>query len=444
MTGLKVRSLASALAATAISAVAFVAPGAASAADCTGANIEANGASVEANAQIQVWEPAFNVKCSSSNEQVKYTSTSSNKGLESWWVLHLTEKYKGFGASNAFVGVDDPPNPKQAGEILERGPGSKVLSIPVLQAALALPIHLPEGCTATSGKGKKLIGRLVLSDETVEAIFAHTITTWGEALTFNNDALVGGSCNKDAPIIRVVRKEGAGATSILEKFLFQLNKNPVDGSETWSELAEQVENISWPDETSNLVTAEKGSGIAAKVASTPGSIGYANLNEVRQNAAFTPAGGGGEGTAIFWPELQNKGKKFEDPSTDLESNTAANANCAAEDYINLNGSGKSAKFPPESTEDAWNEVTASIVEKKSYALCGFAYVLSLTKFEAFSEAEHPTSAAEVETVQNYLAFVLGEGQSLLNDHDFLPLPEAKKAAGNVLLIARAGVTKIGY
>jgi ABC-type phosphate transport system substrate-binding protein len=443
MTRLKVRSLASAFVAAAISALALTAPGTASAAGCTGANIEANGASMEAAAQQVVWSPVFNAKCASTNEQVKYTSTSSNKGLESWWVLHLPEKYKGFGATNAYIGTDQPPNATQSNEILEKGPGAKVLSIPVLQIALALPIHLPEGCTAVSGKGGKGTKRLVLSDAVLQGIFAHTITKWNAALAYDDDSLVGASCDKEAPIIRVVRKEGSGATAVLEKVLFEINKTAVDGSESWNELAEEVENIKWPDEAEDLVSAEKGSGIAAKVVSTPGSIGYANLNEVRANTAFTPAGGGGEGTSIFWPELQYKSKKFADPSTDGESNTAANANCAGEDYVSLNKTGKQGKFPPESTEDLWNEVTANIVEKKSYALCGFAYSLSLTKFSNFSEEAHPTSAAEVETVKNYLGFVLGEGQTLLNDHDYLSLPAGKKG-GNVLKIAQEGVKKIGF
>jgi len=443
MTGLKVRSLASAIAATAITALAFAAPGTASAA-CTGSNIEANGASLQANAQQVVWSPVFNAKCSGV-EQVKYASTSSNKGLESWWILHLPTVFKGFGASNAFVGTDEPPNPTQADEILEKGPGATVLSIPVLQAALALPIHLPEGCTAASGKGGKGPKRLVLSDETLQAIFAHSITKWSQIGAYSGDQLVGTSCNKEAPIIRVVRKEGSGSTTLLEKFLFEINKEAVDGTETWNQLAEQVENNKWPDETENLVTAEKGSGIAAKVASTAGSIGFANLNEVRANAAFTPAGGGGEGSAIFWPELQSKGKKFQDPSTDKEENAAANANCAGEDYISLNGVGKQGKFPPASTEDAWNEVTANKVEKASYPLCGFTYDLSLTKFSDFagSDPTNEPSAAEVETVKNYLNYVLTTGQTALEGQDFLGLPVGKKG-GNVLKIATEGVAKITF
>lgn len=444
LTGLRIRSIASAIAITAASAFACAAPGSASANACTGANVGGNGASVEKIAQIEVWTPAFDLPCKAgATEQVKYESTSASKGLESWWVGHVVAKYKGFGPTNAFVATDGGVNPTQTTEILEKGPGATVLSIPVLQWAEALPIHLPEGCTAASGK-KGAVKRLTLSDATLQGIFAHTITKWEEV-----PGLVGASCDKSAPIIRVVRTEGAGATSALEKFLFELNKSAVDGSETWNALAEEVNNTKWPAEGEDLLRAEKGSGIATTVASTAGSIGYANLGEVRQNKAFTPAGGGGEGTAIFWPELQSKGTKAEDPSTNGDgkgSETPADANCTGELYISLNGSGKQAKFPPASTEDAWNEVTASTVQKKSYPLCDFAYIISLTKFSDFigSDAGNEPTSSEVETLKNYVSFVVGsEGESLLSGHDYLGLPSGKKE-GNVLAIAQAGATKIGY
>jgi ABC-type phosphate transport system substrate-binding protein len=446
MTGLKGRGVVAALAAMAISALALIAPGAASADACTGANIEGNGASVESVAQKEVWSPAFNALCPKTNEQVTYTSTSASKGLESWWVLHQLSKYKGFGATNAFVTTDGGVNASQDTEILEKGPGAKLLSIPVLQWADTLAIHLPEGCTAESGKKGK-IKRLSLSDETLQAIFAHTITKWSQVATFNDDVLVGKECDKEAPIIRVVRKEGAGTTGELEKFLFEINKNPVDGSETWNELAEEVENIKWPDEGEDLITAEKTTGVAAAVVKNAGSIGYGNLSEIRGTPAFTPAGGGGEGAAIFWPEVQSKGKKVEDPSTDGESNTPADANCSGELYVSLNGSGKQEKFPPASTEALWNEVVGSTVQKASYPLCDFAYVISLTKFSDFlgSDSGNEPSPAEVETLQNYVSFAVGStGQADLNkEHDFLGVPAGKKS-GNVLAIAQAGAKKIGY
>jgi ABC-type phosphate transport system substrate-binding protein len=272
----------------------------------------------------------------------------------------------------------------------------------------------------------------VLCDEVLQKIFAAVITTWSEV-----PGVGGASCEKTAPIVRVVRKEGSGTTAILKKFLYEINKNPVDGGENWNELAEKNENLNWPDE-GTVVKEEKGTGIAKYVAEHAGTIGYANLNEVRKNAAFKPEGGGGEGSSIFWPELQSKAKKYEDPSTDGESNTAANADCANESYISLNGVGKQGKFPPASTEDLWNEVTANKVQKASYPLCGFTYDLSLTDFANFSG----TTAAEVTTLKNYFKYVTsGEGQKLLETNDFLGLPNSKKT-GFVLKIAQEGVAKI--
>jgi ABC-type phosphate transport system substrate-binding protein len=438
MTGFRTRSLVSAFAVSAMSAVAFIAPGTASAA-CTGANLKANGSSLQANAQKELWSKPFNEKCVGS-EQVVYESTGSGPGLKSWFVGENPAEFKGYGPENAFVGTDQPPNETQEKEILTKGSaGAKVLSIPVLQAAVALPIHLPNGCTADGGKKGK-VKRLVLSDATLQGIFAHTITTWAGV-----PGLLGASCEKTAPIVRVVRTEGSGTTAIQKKFLFEINKEAVDGSETWNELAEKNENLKWPAETEGLDRAKKGSGIAELVAATPGTIGYANLNEVRKVTAFTPAGGGGENGSIFWAELQSKGSKYQDPSTDGESNTAANANCKGESYISLDKVGKQGKFPPASTEDVWNEVTANKVEKASYPLCGFTYDLSLTKFSDFagSDAGNEPTAPEVETIKNYLTYVLSTGQTALEGQDFLGLPVGKKG-GNVLKIADEGVAKITF
>jgi ABC-type phosphate transport system substrate-binding protein len=361
------------------------------------------------------------------------------------------------GPENAFVGTDQPPSAKFEEEILKKAPGATVLSIPVLQAAVALPVHLPKGCLATSGKKKKLIKRLVLSDAQLQGIFARTIKTWAELTAVSKtsnpfeDTLVNDgaeTCESSAAITRVVRKEGSGTTAIFKKFLYEINKANVRGSENWNELAEGIENTPWPEETEDLVKAEKGSGIAKGVAEHAGSIGYANLNEVRENLAFVSGenakkepGTGGEGTPTFWAPLENKKKKYEEPGTNSDIATPALANCEAEVYISINGVGKTAKFPPASTRVPWNEVTASTEQKASYPLCGFTYDLALTKYSA--EAAH-TSAAEVETVKAYLQFILGEGQKIINEnHDFLELPEGKKQ-GFVLKKAQEGAAEIAF
>jgi ABC-type phosphate transport system substrate-binding protein len=465
MTGLKLRSLGLACVTVAVSAVMFIAPGTASAAiKCGTVKLEANGSSLQANAQKNFFAKEYNAACGPTST-VEYESTSSGKGLKSWDVEPESEPparkvpFRGFGPLNGFVGTDAPPNQSQENEIKAQG-GGVVLSIPVLQAAVALPIRLPAECMATSGKGKKLEDRLALNDEVLQKIWSHELKTWTEvdaALAgYDDDTLTGSGCEKE--ITRVVRKEGSGTTSILKKFLCGINNKafepPVLATKgTWCEIAEVSRNLEWPEKSLAVIEAEKGSGVTQKVAETESSIGYANLNEVRENPAFGKAPNG----LLFWPTLQSKASKVQDPSDNGEQATKDLANCADETYITLNKEGKEGKFPPPKTSALWNEVTASKAQKKSYPLCGFTYDVSLTDYEAFSAvsltAVAPwtgmTSLEEAETVKDYLSYVTAkeEGQKLIGElakgTDFYPLPEGKKGE-NVQVIASEGAKEIAY
>ncbi len=516
MTGLKLRSLGLACVTAAVSAVVFIAPGTASAAiKCGTVKLEGNGSSLQANAQKDFFAKEYNAACGPTST-VEYESTSSGKGLKSWDVEPESEPpvrkvpFRGFGPLNAFVGSDAPPNQGEENEIKAQG-GGVVLSIPVLQAAVALPTHLPAECMATSGKGKKLEDRLALDDEVLQKIWSHELKTWTEVNTalagYDGDTLTGSGCGTE--ITRVVRKEGSGTTSILKKFLCGINNKafepPVLATKgTWCEIAEVSRNLEWPEKSLAVIEAEKGSGVTQKVAETESSIGYANLNEVRENASFTtsptpatvvwksttkyavgarveqPAGSEkcyqatkeNKGVAppepatwqsiacpglLFWPTLQSKASKVQDPSDNGEQATKDLANCADETYITLNKEGKEGKFPPPKTSALWNEVTASKAQKKSYPLCGFTYDVALTDYEAFSAvsltAVAPwtgmTSLEEAETVKDYLGYVTAkeEGQKLIGElakgTDFYPLPEGKKGE-NVQVIAEEGANEIAY
>jgi ABC-type phosphate transport system substrate-binding protein len=360
------------------------------------------------------------------------------------------ELFRGFGPGDAFVVAPRPLSPRQNEEILERnnmgveGSG-QVLTIPVSQVAVAVVIHLPEGCTATSGKGKKEIGRLVLSDQTLEKIFAHEIATWAQVVESGNDfdggKLLGSGCQPQTPILRVVPRVGAGTTEILEKLLGEANpRAEVFGRENWLQLAEARETTQWPHEEEGLLRASGNARLLETVAETPGSIGYAGLREVRSSGWFTPSNGGGEGTARFWPELQSDKTKFADPSTDGDVNTVAGANCIGENYKELESDGKRLPFPPHSAEDVWTATAAEEVEKKSYPLCGLSYVLGLTRYERFSS----TSQEEVETLRDFLSYVVNNGQELLDSHDMSPLPTAISSFANVREIAEAGVGKLAF
>ena len=59
-----------------------------------------------------------------------------------------------------------------------------------------------------------------------------------------------------------------------------------------------------------------------------------------------------------------------------------------------------------------------------------------------------TSEAEMQTVLNYLSFIVETetegGQSLLEDHDYLSLPSSSEPSKNLRLIAQEGAARIGW
>jgi ABC-type phosphate transport system substrate-binding protein len=454
MTSLSARRLVPTCILSAVTVAALVAPGAASAAgklgtQCSGSTVTGQGSSLQKLAQQTVWNPDFNISGNShacngtqgtkAKPEVKYTSTGSGLGLESWGVNGTVPNYE---ASNAFVSTDEPPNSTQIGEIDAHGAVETLQTIPVLQGAVAVIVNLPEGCTPSSKSA--FAGRLVLNNVTLEKIFRGTITKWSE-ITDSGDKFTGKTCNAETPIKRVVRLDQSGTTHIFKKYLSVINSAAFETekaeNKTWTEVSEGTENKTWP-KAAEVVRPEKtgGGALVAKVAETPSSIGYANLADARSNKSFTPPLGGGS-KARFWAAIQNDGLgtsgtlTYADPSSNGDKEALANANCVGEQYANGEN-----PFPPPSVLESWNEVTTKVTEK-NYTLCGLTYTLAFTEYSKYAG----TSLEEVTTVNNFLRFVLGTGtakgseagQVLILNHDYLNLPsgpvltDAQKGAENV-------------
>jgi ABC-type phosphate transport system substrate-binding protein len=457
------RRLRSACALSLLAVTAFVAPTAASAEPvgekCSGASIEGKGASLQKLSQISLWNPAFNTSANAAacngtqgslgKPTVKYTSTGSGPGLESWGQETKSGVPISFGATNAYVGTDEPPSLAQKAEI-EARKGGTLLTIPVEQAAVTVSLHLPANCLATSEPAP---GRLVLKDATLEKIFRGAITKWSQ-IKDSGDKLSGTGCVTTTEIKRSVRLEGSGTTSLFKKFLGVVYPKEVEPGKTWKQLAESANNTTWPKQEEvghKVIRGEGNGGVAKETAATPGTIAYINLADARANKNFSPPLGG-EGKATFWAPIQHGTVKVEtksvatyaDPSTNGDAEAAASSNCTETLYTN----GKK-RFPPPLTSEAWNEVSTSKIQKH-YDICGFTYDLALTKYgtaEGTSGLE--ASKEEVRTVFDYYTFELatgaGGGQTLLGEnHDYLGLPESEVAAANVLKIAREGVSKIGF
>jgi ABC-type phosphate transport system substrate-binding protein len=411
----------------------LAASGAASASvgqQCSGVAVTGQGANAAQIAIQSVWGPDFNTSANSTacngtqgsggKPLVSFTKSSSGIGLESWGANGHSAS---FAPSNAYVATEEPPNATQKTEIEShetKSTANTLETIPLAQEDFVILVNLPTGCTATSTSNP---GRLVLNNTTLEAIWRGTITTWS-SITEGGDKLSGASCNAATPITRIVRLDSAGTTHVLKKYLFLINESTFETEKgqdlTWNGVAEGTENTTWPKLAAVVRPSSTGdTAEVAKVAATPSSIGYAGLADARANTSFVPPSGG-PSTALFWTPIENNGttaKKptYKDPSTDGESATTAQANCAKTKYTN----GKS-KFPPKKTTESWSPVTTATKET-NYPICGIIYGLALDGY-----ADYPgTEPAEATTVNNFFLFALSTtaegGQSLILNHDYEPL-----------------------
>ena len=416
---------------------------------CSGESpIKGQGSTAQKLAQVEVWTRKFNISanpaaCNGSQGTlakplVEYEGTGSGPGMEAWGLKGHAVEYKTF----AFVGTDQPPSLSDKAEIESHGVAGTLLTIPVLQFAVAIPIHLPANCTATS---KLAPGRLTLNNTTLEKIFTAEITKWSE-ITEDNDKVSGTGCNPEATIKRYVRLEGSGTTATFKKYLYLINKGVVDAGKTWEQLAEALENTEWPSE-GTVGRGKGGKKLAEEVAANESSIGYANLADVRATNSFGGTGNG-PGSGKFWAEVQDNGTgakgKYQDPATNGDEAALGKSNCAGEKYTN----GTKA-FPPKTALESWSEVTTSLKEKK-YGICGFTYDLSFTHF-----GDYPgTTPAEAQAAKDYLGFVTSSGaesgQSEIEGEasfdptgtDYLSLPTGS-AKKDVLKIAQTGAALIG-
>jgi ABC-type phosphate transport system substrate-binding protein len=433
------RSRASACVASAAALAVLVAPGVASAKtvsnQCTGSNIIAAGSTLQKLAQKEVWEPDFNTSknakaCSGTlKPTVSYESIGSGAGLEKWGAFGHTFEMGRVG----IVATDEPVNEAEKAEIEKNETTSvanSVQTVPVLQGAVALIVNLPANCTATS---TAYPGRLVLNNVTLEGIWRGSIKNWSE-IKDDGDTISGSGCNPATAITRVVRLDGSGTTHVFKKYLNLINTATFETekaeTKTWDEISEGTENTTWPAAAAVVRPSATGGGaLVSKVASTPGSIGYANLADARANGEFSKTGKGGKETGKFWTPVQNNGtstKKptYTDPSTDGDTEPLAQANCAKTKYTN----GKGTKFPPASTADSWAAVTTETKEK-AYPICGLTYDMVVSKYSAYPG----TTEGEELTAVNFLNFVLETkaegGQQLIEDHDYEAIPSKLSKEG---------------
>lgn len=393
-----------------------------------------------------------------------------------------------------FCATDEAPNATQKKEIEEASPGGEadnLETIPVLQGAEAVIVHLPEGCKASSeitvkGKPTKL-GRLVFDEETIQEIYRGTVNNWEEVEAkqgagHGSDKVVcGEESKKKEPIERVVRTDHSGTTHIFKAFLGVVNDTkwvaePYEESyfgnstgcgkpfpsETeefdWTEVSEGCQNQRWPKAAHVVRNEENGNpGVVKLVNTTPSSVGYADLAVAAEYGFFSAkegtnihgehhvAGGEnkkGEQNARFWAEVQNGTNAglptYTDPSTKGDTESEGSSNCKNTHYIEGTESSEE-EFPPATTRDLWNKAKAA-KSQEHYAICGLTYDLAFRQYHFFLKGSpfESEGVGIATTVHDYLQFEVsskGGGKEIKN-HDYEALPK------EVVKKAEAGISEI--
>ncbi|HUB35271.1 MAG TPA: substrate-binding domain-containing protein [Solirubrobacteraceae bacterium] len=353
----------------------------------------------------------------------------------------------------------------------EAGKGEAIESIPVAQGAVAVIVHLPKNCLATSeittSKGKVLkLGRLALDQEVVEEIYRGTIKTWAQAMTKEgsdgHDTLTCKESAENDTIRPVVRADKSGTTHIFKEFLAQVYTGKwaaeefkeVNGGEkpctsgelgagasvTWAQVGEGCENQRWPEAAHILRPVETGNpGVINEVNNTESSIGYADLAVAQEKGFFSKKNVGGENKkgeqhTEFWAPVQNSEPgttpvTFADPSSKEDKEKEGDSNCKDTKYV----SAKGEEFPPLSTRYDWSKVKGEDVSK-TYPICGLTYILAARQYYYFlskygvSEAESQKIAT---TVHDFLVWAVntgtGGGGKLLKNSDYEALPKTVQA-----------------
>jgi ABC-type phosphate transport system substrate-binding protein len=388
--------------------------GASSALAACPTTLTGQGSSLQKVAQTEIWSTSFeSEKCSEATEnaKMKYEATSSGKGLGKW-------RFTGTGTIDttvAFVGTDDAPNEGQINNAKEKAGGASVVTVPVAQTAIAIMVHPPEGCSLTK-----------ISNAALEEAFSGKATTWAAI-----GATPAGSCG--GSLTRVVRAEGSGTTFQFKAYLAQVNAGaPCAGSPTeWAKLeeigAEEKPNITWPEcGTIKPTTAAGGGGVASKVASTSGTIGYAALPDAKANSATTiKVQDGTEGGV----------KLFASPGTE----TGEEANCAKAEYkvpaqaLRATGTGIDVK--------EWATVFGGnpTIGGETYPICTLTYDLGWT---SFSKAGFAATTGGF--VKRYYEFILSHKLGA-SHHWYAALPALKgeSEVHNVQDAAEFAASKIG-
>src|SRR6476646_9202888 len=270
--------------------------------------------------------------------KVNYQAIGSGGGIR-----QLQEQTVDFGASD---GVMDEKQKAQA-------KGGAVLHIPTVAGAEAIVFNVA---------GIKR-GQLKLTPVVLAEIYLKKISNWNDPKI---KALNPGVKFPDLTIAVVHRSDGSGTTFIFTNYLFKV-------SSEWKDKVGFATSVNWPGD----VGGKGNEGVANSVKQIPGAIGYVELAYAQQNK-------------MDWAQLQNKAKKFLDPTLEGAS--------AAADIANL----------PEDMEI----VITDSSNPAAYPISGYTWLLIY---------ENQTDPAKADAVAQLASWMITDGQKFAAPLDYAPL-----------------------
>jgi len=223
------------------------------------------------------------------------------------------------------------------------------------------------------------VSSLKLSPSTIAGIFSGKIKTWNDpAIKADNS----GASLPSTSITLAVRSDSSGTTANFSNFLVEA------AGSAWTLGTSST--INWPS------TARAGSGnagVAQIVKSTPGAIGYVDYADAKASS-------------LTFASVKNKAGNFVAPSTDSATAAAQNATVKPDDTF-------SAIWAPGAQ----------------------SYPITYQSFVLVYQSQSSTSTAA--GLKAYIGYLLGDGQKLLPQLNYAPLPS------NIDQQAQAQLSKIG-
>jgi phosphate transport system substrate-binding protein len=287
---------------------------------------------------IQRWA---NLRAVGSKNKIDYKPSGSSVGIH-----QIQSKAVDFAATDVFMSSKELA-----------AAGRPLVHLPITMGAVAVIYRVPG---IQSG--------LKLTPQLVAGLFSGSIKSWKDpALSQANP----GVDFPDLPVEVVHRGDGSGTTAIFTDYLTKV-------SSSWAKQIGMGATVDWP-----IGTAAKGnSGVADRVASKDGTVGYSELVFAQVNH-------------LSYASLQNASGNFVEPSIDSTIAAAASGIRAL-------------------PEDFRSSLTNAPGEA-SYPAVGFTWIIVDETFE---------NPAKGKAMVDFLDWALGPGQQEAKILNFAPLPEA--------------------